>query len=107
VSADPTKLCQVFRNIISNALKFTPRNGSVVVRISKVIDDAVLSAGNIKIEIIDSGVGISLVSYYHDHYIVVKVQMSPGQSSETVSRSHTILAWPAAAGGRLGTRTVQ
>jgi len=61
VSADPKKISQVFRNIISNALKFTPRTGTVIVRISKATDNHRFGSGSIKIDIEDSGVGISLV----------------------------------------------
>jgi PAS domain S-box-containing protein len=48
---DRSRLGQVLDNLISNALKFTPRSGRVSVRVS-VADDAAL------IEVADTGVGI-------------------------------------------------
>ncbi len=49
---DPIKLKQVFYNYISNALKFTPKNGRVTVTISQ------FRKKNFRLEIKDSGVGI-------------------------------------------------
>jgi CheY-like chemotaxis protein/anti-sigma regulatory factor (Ser/Thr protein kinase) len=48
---DSGKMCQVLRNFISNALKFTPENGAV--RIEATEQD-----GFVTIRVIDSGVGI-------------------------------------------------
>jgi len=52
VSGDRQRLGQVLDNLLSNALKFTPRNGSVEVRLSAGRDDVVL-------EVADTGIGIS------------------------------------------------
>ncbi len=55
VSGDRERLGQVLDNLLSNALKFTPRNGSVgsvEVRLSASRDDVVL-------EVADTGIGIS------------------------------------------------
>jgi signal transduction histidine kinase len=48
---DRSRLAQVLDNLISNALKFTPRSGRVSVRVSVAGNDAV-------VEIQDTGVGI-------------------------------------------------
>jgi signal transduction histidine kinase len=34
IVADPARLQQVFWNIIKNAIKFTPKNGSIIIRTS-------------------------------------------------------------------------
>jgi PAS domain S-box-containing protein len=53
VPADPVKLKQVFENLISNALKFTPAGGTVSVSLSREEDHA-------QVVISDTGRGISL-----------------------------------------------
>lgn len=55
VLMDVTKISQVLRNLISNALKFTPSGGSVTV-IASLREDI------IRIEVHDTGPGISTVS---------------------------------------------
>jgi PAS domain S-box-containing protein len=52
VVLDPTKLKQVFYNYLSNALKFTPDEGRVILRALRHDDD------HIRIEVEDSGIGI-------------------------------------------------
>jgi signal transduction histidine kinase/DNA-binding NarL/FixJ family response regulator len=52
VRGDAGRLQQVFRNIISNAVKFTPGDGSIRIAISGV-------EGNAQVTITDSGVGIT------------------------------------------------
>ena len=54
VEADSAKLAQVFRNLISNALKFTKRGGTVKVGVS--LDEA---KDIVRIEVHDTGVGMS------------------------------------------------
>lgn len=60
VSMDPRKVSQVVTNLVSNALKFTPKGGMVTVRSSS----AILQKGNssepvVAVEVSDTGVGIS------------------------------------------------
>ena len=50
--ADETRLHQVFWNLLGNACKFTPENGTIFIRTSNH------RPGKITIEIIDSGVGL-------------------------------------------------
>jgi two-component system phosphate regulon sensor histidine kinase PhoR len=57
VRADSQQLEQVFTNLISNALKFTPPGGSVLVTLSRTEDDGAL------IEIRDTGMGIPPEEY--------------------------------------------
>lgn len=51
ISADPNGLKTVLRNLISNALKFTPHDGMIEISVEKNSDEVVVS-------ISDSGVGI-------------------------------------------------
>jgi CheY-like chemotaxis protein len=52
VEGDPKRLQQVFNNVLSNALKFTPEGGSVVLRCRA-------DSTAVTIEIEDSGIGIA------------------------------------------------
>ena len=42
MSADPQRLRQIFSNVLSNAVKFTPSGGSVTIRLERVDADAVV-----------------------------------------------------------------
>jgi len=53
VVVDPARFKQVLYNYLSNALKFTPEGGSIVVRTSAVTDDA------FRLEVEDTGIGIA------------------------------------------------
>ena len=66
IDGDKARLEQVLRNFLSNALKFTPENGSVEVKASVVTDTADSqpqrkSQTFLRIEVIDSGPGIAKV----------------------------------------------
>jgi PAS domain S-box-containing protein len=52
VSGDPDRLQQVTWNIISNALKFTPKGGSVIVRLER-------SESQVEVTVSDTGQGIA------------------------------------------------
>jgi signal transduction histidine kinase len=52
VHADETRLHQVFWNLLGNACKFTPENGTIFIRTGN------LEPGKIAIEITDSGIGL-------------------------------------------------
>jgi signal transduction histidine kinase len=56
-NGDPTKLSQIFLNLINNALKFT-ENGKVIVK-AKLLEDNDVSQ-TIHFEIVDNGIGIPL-----------------------------------------------
>ncbi|MFL6290566.1 MAG: ATP-binding protein [Thermoanaerobaculia bacterium] len=49
--ADPARLTQVFWNLLSNALKFTPEGGTITVR-------SRLEAKTVTVEVCDTGIGI-------------------------------------------------
>ncbi|MEM9003209.1 MAG: CheR family methyltransferase [Cyanobacteria bacterium P01_F01_bin.86] len=52
VMLDPKRMTQVFSNLLSNALKFTPRNGHVTVRLT-------YSSSQMQIQMSDSGQGLN------------------------------------------------
>ncbi len=54
LAVDPTRIAQLFGNLISNALKFTPEGGKVEVTLAAEGDEAVLSVA-------DTGIGIPAV----------------------------------------------
>ncbi len=54
---DPTKISQVIDNLVSNAIKFTQKNGKVNINIEKISEDN--SEIVVKFEVSDTGVGIS------------------------------------------------
>ncbi len=54
---DPTKISQIIINLVSNAIKFTSRNGEVNVNIEKFSENA--DRVEVKFEVSDTGIGIS------------------------------------------------
>jgi PAS domain S-box-containing protein len=63
VSGDPVRLQQVVWNLLSNAIKFTPRGGSVQVRLERI-------NSHIEIGVSDSGAGIAqeFLPYVFDRF---------------------------------------
>eukprot|EP01039_Chlorochromonas_danica_P003829 gene3829-4180_t len=57
IRGDPFKLSQVLRNLISNALKFTPAEGNVEVRVQR--DPDFNNKDIVRISVTDTGAGIS------------------------------------------------
>ena len=53
VSADPARLKQVLYNYLSNAIKFTPEDGNILVRVASVGPDL------FRIDVQDSGIGVA------------------------------------------------
>ena len=58
VNGDPNRLQQVFWNLLTNAVKFTPRDGEVSVRLARVGDD-------LEVAVVDTGEGIDPVFLPH------------------------------------------
>ncbi|MEA3491087.1 MAG: ATP-binding protein [Campylobacterota bacterium] len=57
LKGDPTKLTQVVVNLISNAIKFTPEEGVIDVRVEKISSQDGYS--NIRFAVKDTGIGVS------------------------------------------------
>lgn len=57
VEADKYMLATIIRNLISNAIKFTPRNGEIIISAQKIIDENDMKFAEITVE--DNGLGIS------------------------------------------------
>lgn len=53
---NPNQLSQVFINLISNAIKFSPKNSRIQVVVSRVQND--LMSSEIEVKIVDQGIGI-------------------------------------------------
>jgi len=51
VKADPERIHQVFRNLVGNAVKFTPEKGRIII-------DAMVQDGAVQVVVHDTGVGI-------------------------------------------------
>jgi signal transduction histidine kinase len=48
---DPVRLLQLFTNLLTNAIKFTPENGEVVITLHS-------TSGSIQVQVKDNGIGI-------------------------------------------------
>jgi signal transduction histidine kinase len=56
VMGDPNQLSQVFLNLISNAVKFSPEKSEILITFSRVLNDQM--ENHISVSIIDNGIGI-------------------------------------------------
>ncbi len=62
VVVDPNMLNTILRNMITNAVKFTPQNGKVTICAEDYVEQSLLENANskfVKLSIIDNGIGIS------------------------------------------------
>jgi len=69
ITAAPDRLHQVFNNLLGNAVKFTPKGGTITLRVTEE-DDHIL------VEVIDTGIGISpeeLPRVFDDFYRGIRV----------------------------------
>ncbi len=87
VMGDRVKLGQVLRNLVSNALKFTPAGGNVRVEIKSVQlenQEGLMKLGNIVINVTDTGAGMSksqLKQLFHEGVQFNPNDLQAGQGS--------------------------
>jgi signal transduction histidine kinase len=75
VIGDPIKIRQILLNLVSNAVKFTPRGGTVTVVLAHEHD------GGVRVEVLDTGIGMTEAE--------MAVAMEPfGQVANTHVRQH-------------------
>ena len=97
---NPSKLKQVLYNFLSNALKFTPENGKVAIRIVREGDP------NVRIEVEDTGIGIHPED---THRLFVEFQQLDGGMAKKYAGTGLGLALTKriveAQGGRVGVKS--
>jgi signal transduction histidine kinase len=99
ITADAAMINRVLRNIISNAIKYTDREGTITIRLSDN-DEAVL------VQIIDTGVGIpeNHLSYIFDaFYRVSRDSKGSGLGlaiSKTIIEAHGGRIWAESSPGK-------
>jgi signal transduction histidine kinase len=82
VNGDPLRLQQVIGNLLSNACKYTPANGSIVVALTREAEHAV-------VRVLDSGAGIppERLDDIFDLFTQVNARwLVPREASESGSR---------------------
>ena len=56
---DADKMEKVLNNLFSNAFKFTPEGGEIIVEVSQRLPDSTFKEGRVEIHVKDSGIGIA------------------------------------------------
>ncbi len=82
VSGDPERLQQIIWNLLTNAIKFTPRGGKVEIRLAQISESAATpNYDYAQIQVIDTGIGInpSFLPYVFDRF---------RQADSSSTRSH-------------------
>jgi len=75
VYADINMLQTIIRNLVSNAIKFTPHGGKVMVKVKKHISEVI-------IEVVDTGIGIS-PERLRELFTTSELKSTPGTDNET------------------------
>ena len=81
---DPEQLKQVLTNLISNALKFTPSGGDIMVRLAE-------TGGQLNIEVRDTGIGIAKedLPYVFDRFYQVDSSHTRQSEGTGIGLAHT------------------
>ena len=79
LNGDPTRIRQVVANFVGNAIKFTPENGTIALKMTRL--DAGGDVVTLRAEVRDSGCGIPLASR-------AKIFGRYAQADETTARKH-------------------
>lgn len=74
---DECKMSQVVRNLLSNAFKFTPRGGAVDVTMAYLAANENQEAGVVRVQVTDSGAGMSEEEY--SQLFKAVIQFQPGR----------------------------
>jgi len=83
IAADPPRLGQVIQNLVDNAIKFSPRDGAVRVRLSRAATSLIDGAPTLEIDIEDTGCGIPAgdIPRLFEPFFQVPRQSHAGQGS--------------------------
>ncbi|MBD2253653.1 hybrid sensor histidine kinase/response regulator [Nostoc parmelioides] len=81
VSGDSARLQQIVWNLLTNAIKFTPKEGQVEIRLEGINDELSDDLTHAQIQVIDTGVGI-------ESEFLPKVFERFRQADSTTTRSH-------------------
>lgn len=81
VIADEDLTATIIRNLVSNAIKFTKRNGSIKISSEKIIENG---EQLLKINVSDTGIGLS-TNKLKDLFNMSKTHSEPGTENETGS----------------------
>lgn len=65
VRADPQRLLQIIGNLLENALRYTPRGGTVILRAVSVRENGTSAVPQVLLEIADTGPGIAAADLPH------------------------------------------
>ncbi len=101
-NADGDRLAQVFTNLVDNALKFTPRDGTVSVR-------AVQDRGEVQVSVSDTGEGIPVQAIPHifDRFYQADSSRAGGEKHGTGLGLAIVHDFVAAHGGRISLRSAK
>ncbi|MDP3920278.1 MAG: ATP-binding protein [Candidatus Omnitrophota bacterium] len=83
VEADADRITQIVTNLLGNAVKFTPENGTITVTAEAVIDAEIPGGKAIEVAVCDTGIGIAAddLTKIFDKFVQVGLAQPSGVSS--------------------------